>query len=136
MNVRKYSKKDVEAINNLGGFLHEKYNLSLNEFSRCLVLEDGVKLVGFVVYDIIYERAEIIDVIIDPLYRKKGYGTKIIKEVIKDIKKSLCKNITLEVNCKNKPAINLYKNVGFKIEALRKCYYNDEDAYLMKLDLS
>lgn len=135
MNVRKYEKKDLKSINNLGMLLHENYNFSLNNFSRCLVLENDGKLIGFVVYDVIYERAEIIDIIVDSFFRKKGYGTKIINEAINDIKANFCQNVTLEVNCNNKSAINLYKKLGFKIEATRKCYYNNDSAYLMKKDL-
>ena len=47
------------------------------------------------------------------------------------------KSITLEVNDKNLPAINLYLKSGFKKVGLRKNYYGlDENAIIMTLDLN
>ena len=131
MNVRKYNENDFMDVVKLGTLLHDNYVFSLNEFSKCLVIEKDFKVVGFIIYDVIYERAEIVDVIIAPAYRKMGYGIKLVTCAIEDINNYSCKNITLEVNCKNKAAISLYRKVGFKIEAVRKNYYKKEDAYLM-----
>lgn len=135
MLVRDYNNEDIECILKLGSLLHSNYELSLNEFSKCLVIEDNGVLIGFVIYSVIYERAEIIDIIIDPTNRLKGYGIFLLNYVIDEIKRQNCENITLEVNSSNEGAINLYKKLGFKIEAVRKNYYNDNDGYLMKKDL-
>ena len=40
--------------------------------------------------------------------------------------------IMLEVSTDNRPAINLYKKVGFQIINVRKNYYENKDAYVMK----
>ena len=42
------------------------------------------------------------------------------------------KTITLEVKEDNFAALALYNNLGFKIVATRKKYYDDKDAYIMK----
>ena len=81
------------------------------------------------------EDFEIIDIIIDPLYRNKSYGYKLLLSCIEDIRLNNCKNITLEVNSNNTAAICLYKKLGFKIEAVREKYYGINDGYLMKKDL-
>lgn len=135
MQIRNYKEKDLNYISKLGSLLHEKYTFSLDEFSKCLILEDNQNIIGFIIYSIIYDRAEIVDIIINPTNRSNGYGEKLLGFTIEEIINNGCLNITLEVSVSNTSAINLYKKVGFNIEAIRKNYYNNEDGYLMKKDL-
>ena len=46
-----------------------------------------------------------------------------------------CNTIFLEVNTINYKAINLYNKYGFKQYSLRKNYYGNNDAILMKVEL-
>lgn len=135
MIIKNFDANDIDRINYLGNLLHENYVFDLDVFSKCLVMQIDSVVIGYVVYSIIYERAEIIDIVIDPLYRNKSYGYKLLLSCIEDIRLNNCKNITLEVNSNNKPAICLYKKLGFKIEAVREKYYGINDGYLMKKDL-
>ena len=135
MIIRKYRKTDVLKIENLGNLLHNNYKFLLDEFSDTLVIDDTDEIVGFIVYSIIYDRAEIVDMIIAEKKRKQGYGYCLLNYCIEKIKNKNCNNITLEVNTNNTPAINLYKKLGFDIVATRSKYYNDQDGYLMKKDL-
>lgn len=135
MLIRKVKKEDYLTIDKLGNLLHDNFNYNQDEFTSCLVCEDNDKVVGFIIYMKIYERAEIVDIIVDPLFRKKGYGYELLKNAINDISLSNCDNITLEVNCNNISAIALYKKMNFEIVAVRKKYYDNEDGYLMKKDL-
>ncbi len=135
MLIRNIKKDDYLKINKLGKLLHNNFKYNLDAFTSCLVFEENNNIIGFVIYMKIYERAEIIDIIIDPLFRKKGYGYELLKSAINDISSSNCDNITLEVNCNNKAAITLYKKMNFEIVAVRKKYYGNEDGYLMKKDL-
>ena len=50
---------------------------------------------------------------IDKKYRKKGFGRKLVKEVIQYIKNKNKNYIILLVEKSNKPAINLYESLGF-----------------------
>lgn len=135
MRIRNYNKDDYSYINKLGSLLHNDYKYKEDEFLSCLVCEENGKVIGFITYVIIYERAEIIDIIIDLDYRKKGYGFNLLKSAIAEIKKHDVENITLEVNSNNVSAIKLYEKHGFKVVAIRRKYYGDNDAYLMKKDL-
>ena len=57
-----------------------------------------------------------------------------LEELINLAKERKLKDITLEVNVNNIPAINLYKKYNFKEVGLRKNYYNNsEDAIIMTL---
>ena len=135
MNIRFYNLNDLDLICKLGKNLHKNYSFNLDQFSYCLVIEKDNYIIGFVTYSIIYEIAEIIDIIVEEKERKKGYGKKLIKKVIYIAKDNNCNNITLEVNENNFFAIDFYKSLDFKIVAKRKSYYNNENGYLMKKDL-
>lgn len=135
MIIRNYNKTDINKISSLGSLLHDNYKFILDGFSKCLVIEEDDNLIGYVIYSIIYERAEIVDIVIDPLYRNNKYGYKLLSNCIDDIMLSKAINITLEVNENNEPAIRLYQKLGFEICAIRKNYYDNYDGYLMKKDL-
>lgn len=65
---------------------------------------------------------------------KRGFkiGSALLKKIFEISKKLNAKTITLEVNEKNLPALNLYKKYGFYQIGLRKKYYNEEDAILLE----
>ena len=134
MMIRKYTKYDIKEINKLGLRLHDNYEFKESEFMNAYVVHDD-KFAGFITYQLMYEKVEIIDLIIYEEYRNKGCATNLIKAVIKEAINKKCENITLEENCNNEAAINLYKKLGFTIASKRKKYYKDNDGYLMIKDL-
>ena len=135
MLIRNYVNKDINGINELGKLLHKNYQFYKDEFLTCVVVEEDNKIIGFATYSIIYERGEIVDIIIQPKMRFRGYGSKLLNFIVEMIRKNGCVNITLEVNSTNVAAINLYNKLGFEVVAVRKKYYGENDGYLMKKDL-
>ena len=134
-SVSKYDVSDKSMIEKLGKNLHDNYEFLLDEFSDCMVIRDDGNVIGFIIYSVIYERVEIIDIYVDKKYRRDRVGSILLSEVIKKAKEKKCDNITLEVSMENKVAIKFYEKFGFKIEAKRKGYYKEIDAYLMRLNL-
>lgn len=69
-------------------------------------------------------------IIINPDYRKQGYGKKIINEAIEYAKKNYnLKNFNLGVFIDNENALNCYLNVGFKIIDIEKNVFKFYDEY-------
>lgn len=101
-----------------------------NDFFKVLVYIDKT-IEGIIVYSLIYDRIEIEYIIVSNDYKRKGIGTKLLKE----IEKNNINSISLEVRVGNETAINFYKNNGYIIKAIRKNYYKNEDAYLMVKEL-
>ena len=134
MIIRSYSKKDIKRINELGN-IFPNYHFKLDVFSKCTVLDYNGYVIGFAIYSIMYDRAEIDYIVIDKEYQNMGYAKKIMDSIINDCVTNRCKNITLEVNINNKSAIRLYEKYGFKKISTRKEYYNESDAYLMEKKL-
>lgn len=51
----------------------------------------------------------------DERYRRQGYGRKIMAELIERLKEDLPgRNIRLQVSSLNNPAVEMYRNIGFK----------------------
>ena len=57
-----------------------------------------------------------------PKYRGMGYGKRSIIKVLKKLNEEKITNITLDVEIKNKNALNLYKSCGFKEESIINYY--------------
>ena len=104
--------------------------LNYNIYSKLIIYEKNNNIIGFCIYDMIYERCEIEYIGVLKEYRKNKIASKILEYLIDNLDENI-KNITLEVSVKNEGAINLYLKYGFQKKAIRKNYYKNIDAYLM-----
>lgn len=100
----------------------------INPFAKFLVLKEENKVIGYIYYSDIYERAEINQFGIETFHRNCGKGQKLLKKLIEVVDKS----ITLEVRKDNISAIRVYEKLGFKRKAIRKNYYDGVDGILME----
>lgn len=105
-----------------------KTDLENNPFGHYLIDVENYKIIAYLYYSDIYERAEINQIEVKVFNRNCGKATKLLKKMIELVDK----NITLEVKKDNIPAINLYKKFNFKEKAMRKGYYQGIDGILME----
>ena len=75
------------------------------------------------------DNIDLLSIFVSNNKRCQHFGSKLMKHLINEVKNQ---TITLEVSTKNNEAINLYKKYGFKEVGLRKNYYEDSDAVIMK----
>ena len=120
--------KDIKLIENLFNSYKEKYNHIINDYTFILVFKENDKYVGFLIYQLLYEAAEIIDIFVLDEYRNKGIGKALINKMLEN---KQIEKVTLEVKKDNKNAIMLYNSLGFKPVSIRKGYYEGIDAILM-----
>lgn len=100
-----------------------------------VALEEG-ELVGYGFIAIVFEDADVANIAVSPLHRKKGVGRRLLEELLTTAKERGVQRVFLEVRVSNAPAISLYQGFGFQTVNVRKKYYPDgEDAYLMALEL-
>ena len=92
-------------------------------------------ILGFIGIKIILDEAELMNIVVKKDARNLGIGSFLLKKVIQEASNLKLKNIYLEVNELNTPAINLYKKFNFTQIGLRKNYYGDNSGVLMKLSL-
>jgi len=145
VNIRKMIFKDLDEIMEIekrSFFTPWTKTMFLESLSseiyKNFVIEEQNEVIGYIMLYYIQDEGHITNFAINPLFRKKGYATKLLSYVIDYFKKKSIVEFFLEVRESNKVAINLYRKFGFEIIGRRKRYYSDtnEDAFIMHLDLN
>lgn len=102
-------------------------SLKGNSPSVCVAQEEQGEIKGFIIYSLVQDEAEIYDIAVSPVFRRKGVGEAMIGYMLCN-----CRRAFLEVRESNAPARALYKKMGFKAAGIRKKYYSDgENAVVM-----
>lgn len=110
-----------------------RMEIEKNKCAKYFVAKDGDKAVGYGGMWIVLDEAHITNIAVHPDYRRRGIG-RLIMQTLMDVAIKLgIERMTLEVRVSNKPAIQLYKSLGFEEGGIRKGYYSDnrEDALIM-----
>lgn len=108
-----------------------------NNNSSYLVLRYEGEIVCYGGIKFILDEADVMNIVTRKDKRNMGFAKFILNELINIAKEENCKQITLEVNENNSPAIHLYEIFGFKQVGLRKKYYDGVDnAILMTLKIN
>jgi ribosomal-protein-alanine N-acetyltransferase len=103
-----------------------------NNSSLYFVLKEGSFIAGFVGIWIEEDKLHVINIAVDPLYRKKGYGSLMLEFAVDLALKKGLKNIYLEARKSNLIAQKLYASCGFvPIEELKTYYQDGEDGIRM-----
>jgi ribosomal-protein-alanine N-acetyltransferase len=77
----------------------------------------------------------VLNIAVRPEVRRQGKAYALMIHVIRLAQKNQIKKITLEVNEKNHPAINLYESLGFITVGRRPGYYAKQKADAILMDL-
>lgn len=140
LNIRKACETDIPAIAMLEKlcfhtpwpeeFIHNDLVLSQNDY---LILEKDSRPAGYAGMWIISGEANLNNICIHPDFRGNGYGRELLCALMQVALDRGVNAMTLEVRVGNSPAIALYEKMGFRIEGIRKKYYQDngEDACIM-----
>lgn len=135
--IRSAVVMDIPRINELGELLHSNfsrvYNINemLNDgYSKVIVFENEEKIIGFIIATYLIDTCDILSLVVDLDYRRKGVASNLIAYLIGEADENL-KLMTLEVATKNEAALKLYEKFGFEVVYKREKYYDNDDAYLM-----
>jgi ribosomal-protein-alanine acetyltransferase len=95
-----------------------------------LVAGELARVAAFAAGHIVSDEAEILNVAVDPLERKQGVASQLVRSLIERLSAAGAKKIFLEVRESNRAAIRLYQKLGFHEAGRRRGYYRnpDEDA--------
>lgn len=106
----------------------------------CTVLERGNNTVGYAILSVAAGEAHILNLCVDPLFRKLGYGDRLLAEVLVCARETDVNEILLEVRPSNLAALALYRKKGFRQISRRVSYYQAkdgrEDAAILSLKLT
>jgi len=99
-------------------------NLYRSNPTTFLVYEED-EILGYLVHT---PEGHIISIAVDPLHRRRGIGTQLVREVFR---KATGEFVWVEVRETNAGAQVFYEKLGFRKKGVVPNYYWTEDAYIM-----
>ena len=84
---------------------------------------DNNKVIGYCLYQVIFEQAEILRIGTHPDYQRQGIASQIIDKLHEVLQSNQVENLLLEVRADNHAAIALYEQQAFSVIHRRKGYY-------------
>ena len=156
LTIKKLSKelakqqRDIQAVADIEAMIQlaDAWNY---ESITDLLMQDSVKLlivtssasniIGYCLYQVIFEQAEILRIGTHPDYQRQGIASQLLIALNNELKANNVNSLLLEVREDNSPAIALYEQQGFTVIHRRKGYYQQPqqpaiDALIMQLNYS
>lgn len=127
LNIRKFKQSDKDSVISLwkeifsSEKLHNDPKLSIEmkiKHSKDLffIAEENNLVVGTVMVGFDGHRGWIYSLAVKPDFRKKGIGTKLMKEAITQLKSLGCLKVNLQIEEDNSGVVDFYEKIGFLIE--------------------
>jgi [ribosomal protein S18]-alanine N-acetyltransferase len=113
-----------------------RQEIETNRMAHYIVARGGDEVVGFAGMWLMVDQAHITTFAVDPEWRRKGIGARMVLALLRMSETLGARNATLEVRLSNLPARRLYERFGFRPVGVRPRYYTDngEDALIMTTD--
>jgi len=112
----------------------------LNVGYFCWVLQQQENIVAYSIMSVAADESHLLTIVVPEPEQGKGYGKKMLDEMIRLAKKNGANDMYLEVRMSNKAAIHLYHQRGFNELGVRENYYpaddGREDALILALNLT
>ena len=95
-------------------------------------------VIGFVCYWVVFDELHLLDVAVEPAYRRRGVGRRLVAHVLARGAEQAVRRAMLEVRLSNEAAACLYEGFGFRMTGTRPKYYTNpvEDAQLLELPMA
>ncbi len=90
---------------------------------QCLTLIREDRVAGYAILSVAAGEAHILNLCVDPEFRARGYGERVLDELLYRARSASVREIFLEVRPSNEAALSLYRKKGFHKIAARPAYY-------------
>ena len=138
ISIKQINEKDVDLCYELDSSTISLWTKKqwANEFKKKGIEVFGLLLsnlvIGICVFHVVVDEAQINFFVVNPKYRKKGFGTYLMSYLIKECKKCNINKLFLEVSQSNFTAERFYSRFDFDTVGIRKNYYRDGSDALLK----
>ena len=138
ISIKQINEKDVDLCYELDSNTISLWSKKqwINEFKKQGIKVLGISLsnllIGICVIHIILDEAQINFFVVDPKYRKKGFGTYLMSFLINECEKLNISKLFLEVSKNNLTAEKFYRSFYFSTVGIRRNYYKDGSDALLK----
>ena len=138
ISIKQINEKDIDLCyefdsNTISLWSKKQWS---NEFKK-----EGAKIfgllfknlvVGICVFQVVLDEAQINYFVVKQKFRKSGFGSHLMRYLIKKCEKLNLKKLLLEVSQKNVTAERFYSSFNFFTVGVRKNYYKDGSHALLK----
>jgi ribosomal-protein-alanine N-acetyltransferase len=104
-----------------------------NNTTTFKVLLKNKIVIGYYIISTAADETEILEITVSRKFRRQKFGKFMLVDILKESSLQKSKFVFLEARISNAVALNLYKSVGFKEIGIRKNYYKNEDAVILRL---
>ena len=136
--IKPINEKDIDLCYELDSNTISLWskNQWANEFKKEDIKVFGLLLsnlmIGICVFHVVLDEAQINFFVVNPKYRKKGFGSQLMRYLIKECKKLKINKLILEVSQTNVTAEKFYNRFDFSTVGIRRKYYKDGSDALLK----
>jgi len=138
ISIKQINEKDIDLCYELDSNTISLWSKKqwANEFKK-----EGTKIfgllitnlvIGICVFQVVLDEAQINYFVVNKRFRKKGFGSYLMNDLIKRCEKLNLKKIILEVSQVNVNAERFYSRFDFFTVGIRKNYYKDGSHALLK----
>ena len=138
ISIKNINEKDIDLCYELDSNTISLWSKKqwTNEFKK-----EGIKvfglllsnlLIGVCVFHVVLDEAQINFFVVNQKYRKKGFGSYLMRYLIKQCEKLNLKKLFLEVSNTNFTAEKFYSHFDFSTVGIRRNYYKDGSDALLK----
>ena len=138
ISTKQIYKKDIDLCYELDLKTISLWNKNQwdNEFKkegvRVLGLLFSNLIIGICVFQVVVDEAQINYFVVNQKFRKRGFGSYLMNDMIKRCKKLNINKLLLEVSQSNITAEKFYSRFDFSTVGIRKNYYKDGSNALLK----
>ena len=138
ISTKQIYKKDIDLCYELDAKTISLWNKNQwdNEFKkegvRVLGLLFSNLIIGICVFQVVLDEAQINYFVVNQKFRKRGFGSYLMIDMIKRCKKLNINKLLLEVSQSNITAEKFYSRFDFSTVGVRKNYYKDGSNALLK----
>ena len=138
ISIKRINKKDIDLCYELDSNTISLWSKKqwVNELKKEDVKVFGLLLsnlvIGICVFHVVLDEAQINFFVVNQKYRGKGYGSYLMRYLIKECEKSKINRIFLEVSNNNITAEKFYSSFDFFTVGIRRNYYKDGSDALLK----
>jgi ribosomal-protein-alanine N-acetyltransferase len=143
-SIRWMLTKDLDAVTSIE-LISNEYYIGRDELVALLrkrsvvamVAEENETVVGFMIYELLNRRIQLLDIAVQVASRKKGIGTMLIDKLKGKLLLKHRVKISAEIRETNLDCLNFLKKQEFKATKVLKDYFKDtnEDAFVMQFAL-
>ena len=138
ISIKQINEKDIDLCYELDSNTISLWSKKqwANEFKKEGISVSGVLLanllIGICVFQVVLDEAQINYFVVNKKFRKKGFGTYLMRKVIKQCENLKINKIILEVSHINLKAEKFYSRFDFSTVGIRRNYYKDGSDALLK----